>query len=164
MLPLKTKSADDFQTPATAVNPLLPYLKKEWTIWECAEGNGNLTKVLREKGFKVIGTDIKTGFNFLKDKPDFNFDFIITNPPYSFKNEFLKKAYEYGKPFAILLPLTALESKERQNLYAKYGVELLLLDKRINFETPSGSGSGSWFATAWFCWKLLPEKIMFGKL
>lgn len=73
MLPLKTKSADDFQTPPMALNPLLPYLNKEWTIWECAEGNGNLTKTLKEKGFKVVGTDIKTGFDFLKDKPDFDF-------------------------------------------------------------------------------------------
>ena len=35
-------------------------------------------------------------------------------------------------------------------LFEKYGIEVLLLDKRINFETPDGNGNGSWFATAWF--------------
>ena len=164
MLPLKIKSSDDFQTPPIALTPLLPYIKKDWVVWECANGNGNLEKALKDNGLNVVGTDIKTGFDFVKDKQDFNFDLIITNPPYSLKNEFLKKAYEYGKPFALLLPLTALESKERQSLYEKYGIEILLLNKRINFETPGGKGSSSWFATAWFCWKLLPEKIIFGKI
>jgi len=30
------------------------------------------------------------------------------------------------------------------------GLELILFDHRINFETPNGKGEGSWFATAWF--------------
>ena len=55
-----------------------------------------------------------------------------------------------GKPFAFLLPLTTFETRKRQYLFQKYGLEVIFFDKRINFETPSGKGSGSWFATAWF--------------
>ncbi len=40
-----------------------------------------------------------------------------------------------------------------------------MFDKRINFETPNGKGSGSWFATMWVTWKLnLPNQINFVKL
>jgi hypothetical protein len=160
--PQNKKYSDDFQTPSYALKPLIPFLNKEWIIWECAEGKGNLTNELKRLGFKVIGTDILSGKDFLKWQPE-KFDCIVTNPPYSLRYEFIKRAYELNKPFAMLMTLTTLEGK-RQELFEKYGIELLLLNKRINFETPSGKGSGAWFPVAWFCWKLLPKQIVFGKL
>lgn len=147
--PLKTKSSNDFQTPVEALIPLLPYLKKEWLIWECACGRRNLVKALNEKGFSAIGTDILTGDDFLKWLPE-KFDCIITNPPYSIKQQFLERCYTLKKPFALLLPLTTFETQKRQELFKRYGLEVIFLSKRLNFETPSGKGSGSWFATAWF--------------
>src|SRR5574344_195369 len=42
--PLRQGSSDDFQTPPIALKPLLPYLKSDWRIWECACGNGNLVR------------------------------------------------------------------------------------------------------------------------
>ncbi len=161
--PMKNISSDDFQTPAFALSPLLPYLDKNKVIWECASGKGNLSNALKNLGYKVVATDISEGKDFLSYEPDY-YDIILTNPPYSLKNKFLARAYSLGKPFAFLLPLTFLETQFRQSLFKKYGIEILLLNKRINFETPSGKGSGAWFATAWFCWKLLPERIMFGDL
>ena len=147
--PLRQGRTDDFQTPSSALEPLYKFLKPHWTIWECAAGNGNLAKALRKKGYKVISTDITSGHDFLKYEPK-SYDCIITNPPFSLKQEFLQRAYCLGKPFAFLLPLTALESAKRQFLFRCCGLELILFDHRINFETPSGKGSGSWFATAWF--------------
>lgn len=131
-------------------------------IWEPAEGKGNLTKALRKMGFKVIGSDILDGRDFLKWQPK-KWDVIVTNPPYSLRYEFIERAYELGKPWAMLMTLTTLEGK-RQRLFRKYGIQLLLFDKRINFETPSGRGSGAWFPVAWFCWKLLPKDIIFTKV
>jgi hypothetical protein len=153
--PLKNNGGDDFQTLSIALDPLIYFLKKEWVIWECAKGKGNIVNYLNQKGFNVIGTDIKEGpqYDFLLYEPP-QYDCIITNPPYSIKNEFLERAYTLRKPFAFLLPLTTLESAKRQKLFKKYGLEMILFDKRINFETPMGKGSGSWFATAWFCYGL----------
>jgi hypothetical protein len=162
--PMKQGNSDDFQTPPIALNPLLPYLKKEWLIWECAEGRGNLTKALKQKGFNVIGTDILQGYDFLNWFPE-KFDCIITNPPYSLKQKFIERCYKLNKPFALLLPLTALETLKRQSLFKKWGLELILFDKRINFETPSGKGSGSWFASAWFTnWLNIGRQLTFVKL
>lgn len=146
---MRKGAKDDFQTPPEALKPLLPYIKKSWKVWECAEGNGNLVKAFKKEGYDVIGTDILTGKDFLTYEPK-DYDVIVTNPPYSTKFDFLERAYELGKPFAFLLPLTTLESKKRQQLFDKHGIEVILVDKRINFETPNGDGSSSWFATAWF--------------
>jgi len=154
--------SDEFGTPKEAIEPLLPYLNKDWVIWECAWGKGSLAKHLKDKGFKVIG---EKDIDFLNKDLRHNvigYDCIITNPPYSMKESFIKECYEIGIPFALLMPLTALEGKKRGAMFKKYGIQLIIPNKRYNFETPSGKGSGSWFATAWFCWKLnLPKDLMF---
>jgi hypothetical protein len=152
--------SDEMMTPEVAINPLIPYLKKEWLIWECAWGKGSLAKHLENKEFMVFGNKED---NFFEVNP--YFDCIITNPPYSLKDRWLEKCYNLGKPFALLLPLTALEGKKRGKLYKKYGIQLIIPNKRINFITPSGKGSGSWFQVAWFCWGLnLPKDLMFVNL
>jgi hypothetical protein len=153
-LPQNVVSSDDFQTPAHAVHPLIPYLDVAWSIWEPACGNGNLVNELYKFVTECFGTDITVGCDFLIEDCGKDFDCIITNPPYSLKNEFLARCYKLGKPFALLLPLTTFETKRRQALFREHGVEVIFLPKRINFETPSGQGSGSWFATAWFTWGL----------
>jgi len=159
-----TGHADDFQTPAYALKPLLPFLDKNWTIWECACGKGNLVNGLRDFGFVTFGTDITAGFDFRMFEP-VDYDCIITNPPFSIKQEFLERAYILGKPFAFLLPLTTFETPKRQSLFRRYGLEVIFFDKRINFETPSGKGSGSWFATAWFTnWLNIGREMTFVKL
>ncbi len=147
--PLIKGNSNDFQTPPIALKPLYKYLIPGYTIWECASGKGNLVKELEKNSFKVVATDILTGENFMTYEPEY-YNYIITNPPYSLKQQFLERAYFLGKPFAFLLPLTTFETAKRQGLFKKYGLEVILFDKRINFETPSGKGSGSWFATAWF--------------
>lgn len=157
--PMKQGSPDDFQTPPEALIPLMPYLSKGWTIWEPAAGKGYLVDELEKQGFKVIATDKyyyadgDVSFDFLLDKP-IHWDCIITNPPFSLKQQFLERCYKLGTPFALLLPLTTLETARRQKLFRDYGVEIICMPKRINFETPNNSGGSSWFATAWFTWGL----------
>ena len=161
--PLRQGNSNDYQTPPEALEPLIPYLKKDWLIWECACGKGNLVNGLNNRGFLTRGTDALTGYDFLTWKPK-KFDCIITNPPFSLKQQFLQRCYELKKPFALLLPLTTFETAKRQDLFKKYGLEVILFDKRINFETSLGEGSGSWFATAWFTnWLNIGKTLTFKK-
>jgi hypothetical protein len=161
-IPQKQGSPDDFQTPPKAVIPLLPYLPKNWRIWECAAGKGNLVRALESQGYQTHGSDILTGTDFLTSPPPDPFDCIVTNPPYSLKDGFLDRTYSYGKPFALLMPLTALEGERKHQLYREHGIQLIIPNQRINFETPYGSDMGSWFTTAWFSWKLsLPRDLVF---
>jgi len=165
--PMKQGSPDDFQTPPEALYPLLPFLKKDWTIWECASGEGNLANELKKRGYEVVESDIITGQNFLTWEPE-RFDCIITNPPYKIKQDFLIRSYALGKPFALLLPLTTFETSKRQELFKQYGVQVIMFDKRINFQQKDiNHESKSWFSTAWFTWGLGLEKelnfVKFGK-
>ncbi len=157
---IKFENPDECYTPEYAIKPLLPFLKKEWKIWDCAFGSGRLAEHFNKLGFNIIGLK---GKNFLdKDSNEaFVFDVIITNPPYSSKDYFLKRCFEIGKPFALLLPLTALEGIKRGKMFEENEIQLIIPNKRINFEIPSKKKS-SWFATAWFCYKLnLPKQLNF---
>lgn len=158
---MKNEKNDELYTPNYAIEPLLKYLPKDKIIWECTDfGSSNITKLLKQYDYKVISTH-KDNFDFLTDIPNFDFDIIITNPPYSLKNEFLKKCYEYDKPFCLLLPLTSLEGIERGKMFREKGIDVLVLDKRCDFMDNKKS---NWFNTSWFCYKVLPKQLIFEEL
>ena len=158
---MKNEKNDELYTPDYAIEPLLKYLPKDKIIWECTDfGESNITKLLKQHDYKVISTH-KDNFDFLTDVPNFDFDMIITNPPYSLKNEFLKKCYEYDKPFCLLLPLTSLEGIERGKMFREKGIDVLVLDRRCDFMDNKKS---NWFNTSWFCYKVLPKQLIFEEL
>ena len=160
---MKNVKNDELYTPEYAIIPLLKYLPNNIVIWECTDfGKSNITKILKQNGYKVITTH-KNNFDFLTDTPNFQFDMIITNPPYSLKDEFLEKCYEYKKSFALLLPLTSLEGINRGKMYRENGIELLVFDRRCNFIYDNDKKS-NWFNTSWFCYKVLPKQLIFEEL
>ena len=68
---------DDFYpTPPQAVLPLLPHLElignTQYDVWECACGDGAISKVLEENGLNVRSTDlIDRGYG------DYGIDFLM---------------------------------------------------------------------------------------
>lgn len=158
--------SDNVQTPPKALYPLLKYVPQSWVIWECAAGKGNLVRALSSRNYRVVATDIlyAPDQDFLTMSPPEGVDCIITNPPYSIKDRFLERCYEIGKPFALLLPLTALGGKRRQALYREYRIQVVMLGGRVHFDTGTGKRA-CWFESAWFTWGLnLPQDIMFEQM
>lgn len=167
---------DNCQTPPYAVAPLIPLLKmnqsrgwanRQWVIWECAGGNHNLAQEIANFNRNhVISTDIQWGFNFLDpatvDRID-PFDAIITNPPFSLKYKFLARCYEIGKPFALLMPIDTLGAQTAQRLFDRHGVQVIIMDKRIDLIMPNkGEGGSAQFNSAWFTHGLnLPAQLNF---
>ena len=120
---------DYYATDPDAVKILLLYETFNNDIWECACGEGHISKVLEAAGYNVFSSDLiyrgfgePEPFDFLKDTlEDFKGD-IITNPPYKYALEFCKTALETIKPghkVAMFLKLTFLEGKKRQQFFLK---------------------------------------------
>ena len=112
---MQQEKNDELYTPNEAIIPILKYLDYNLIYWECTDfGESNITKVLKENGFKVIHTS-KREIDFLKDKANFEFDVIITNPPYSLKNEFLKKCMNIKNHLCYCFHLLHLREKNEIN-------------------------------------------------
>jgi hypothetical protein len=150
--PTQSLTIDCCETPAYALDPLLPYLEPFKWIWEPACGSGRLVRALLEADHEVIGSDILDGYNFLTAATT-DVDAIVTNPPYSIKPAWIRHCYELGKPFALLVPVETIGTGEVQRMMEQYGCELLLLNKRVNF-----------FPVLWFCWRVLPQPIVYGRI
>ncbi len=143
--------SDELYTPDEAFDLLKQYIPKDKIIFECAVGSGKLKNKMEKDGYKVVCSD-----DFFNEFPEY--DILITNPPFSLKDKFLEEAYKRNKPFAILLPITALEGLKRQEMYKNNGIKILFPKRRIDF---NGKGS-PWFYVAWFCWGIdLPEVLNF---
>ena len=130
--------------------------------FELTKENEKALKELLKEGHKVIYSHILEGKDFFEYEPD-SYDCIVSNPPYSLKNEFLRRCYEYKKPFCLLLPITNLEGIERGKMFRENSVELLVLDRRCNFIYNNAKKS-NWFNTSWFCWNILPRQLIFEEL
>jgi hypothetical protein len=148
---------DEMFTPDDAVEMIIPFIPKHVkTIWEpTATKEGGVVNVLKDKGYNVITTHIKDGQDFFSYEPE-KYDMIITNPPYSLKNEFLKRGFELSKPFMFLPPITTLEGLKRSKMFRKNRIQILIPDKRFNFKPYKKSGA--WFQTSWFTFRIGLDK------
>lgn len=145
-IPNTPQFRDMFETPSYAIKLLLPYIPLNIkNIWEPAAGYGKIVDVLQNSGYSVYPSDIRdcggrnTVFNFLTDSPPFTFmeeDYaIITNPPFSLKDEFINRAVHYNVPFAFLV--NADYHKKHSEWITKLGCQKLVPDFRISFITPN---------------------------
>jgi hypothetical protein len=162
----KSKKYDRCQTPHYALDPLIPFVPHKWLIWESASGDGQVATKLLLESYGVVESDLLTGQNFFEYEPD-KWDCQITNPPYSVKFRWIARSYQLGKPWALLMPVEAMGAAKAQRLFDEYGIEIILLDKRVNFKMPDKGyeGKGAQFPTAWYTWGLgLGRSLTYGKI
>lgn len=168
------KENDLYETEAWATEALLrslPY--KPNKVWEPSAGNHAIADVLRDHGIKVVTSDIVTYdrehdfiFDFING--DFNsinifdFDFIITNPPYGRGNrEAVKYARNIQKIYqsnacdlfgwSLLLTAKFDFGKTRKDIFKdnmNYLSKTVLLD-RISW---AGNGQTGTEDHAWYNW------------
>lgn len=163
------KASDEVYTPASAVMPLIKYLKQfkpDAVIW-CPfdQEHSKYVEVFTSFGFKVIHSHIDEGFNFFFYEPQEHYDVIISNPPFSCKDAVLKRLYELDKPYAMLLPVPTLQGQARFP-YMK-DIQYLGFDKRINYykdKEMTKLQTGVSFGSCYLCRKFLPKDLIIEEL
>lgn len=126
---------------------------------------GVLSIIQAQGDSSVIRSDISDGPDFFTYEPP-EYDCIVSNPPFTQKDRVLKRLYELGKPFAVLLPLNSLQSVDRYEFF-KNGIQILVFDKRIAYHDPQHMKDyvkGVSFATAYFCRDILPRDLILEEL
>lgn len=139
--------------------------------WECACGQGHISKVLVQFGFEVISTDLVASERGYGQNLDFLAqtkllaDYIITNPPYSLLNEFIRHGLELNPiMLALHVPHQALLQVGRKKLLEEVGypqyqyifVPTLKVDSKLD-----GHPTASVFNHVWAVWFPRSAKQLF---
>lgn len=159
---------DFFETPPEATCAALAHLNipEDVTLWECSCGFGKISKILEKihNPERVLSTELNKnrygigGVDFLTNGrsyiPQGRF-WIITNPPFKYANEFVRKAFEYGAERVIfLLRFNYMESgKVREDILGGgHLLRVFLIKERVTMfpygwtgKIPSAQQNHAWF-------------------
>ena len=157
---------DYYATDPKAMEALLKVESFSPHIWEPACGGGHLSRVLEGHGHDVRNSDVvdRMGggvelLDFIDGQLEEWEGDIITNPPYSFAQEFVERALEVvrdGGKVAMFLKLTFLEGKKRKGMFAKHPPKrVYVFSSRIACAKGGDfrSTQSSAVAYAWFVWE-----------
>ena len=97
----QNSASDECMTPYYAVDPLVKYIPKGKKIWCPFDKAWSAFVQILKKDNIVLYSHIDEGQDFFNYQPD-DFDLIISNPPFSVKDQVLERCYTLGKPFALL--------------------------------------------------------------
>ena len=156
---------DYYATEPKAVKMLLSVEKFNPYIWECACGEGHISKELEKSGYNVWSTDlVDRGYGDVRDFFSFKAQCrddidIITNPPYRYAKEFVEHALDVvqtGCKVAMLLKIQFLEGRARNKFFKKNPPKkIYVFSSRVNC-AKNGEFSkykSSAVCYAWFVWE-----------
>jgi len=151
---------DFYPTPPEATISLMEREKFSGLVWECACGDGSMSKVIAEYN-PVKSTDLvdrgygNSGIDFLEQIDEV--DNIITNPPYKLAKEFVLHAKRTAtKKIAMLCKLVFLESSGRYDMWqdTKFPLKTVyVFCKRVPiYKSGITMKNSGLIAYAWFVW------------
>lgn len=151
----KNKNANDsYQTPVGAVEALLKELRVRPTdkFLEPCRGDGNIFNRVPLRSTHKFWAEIDEGIDYLETPFD-KVDLIVTNPPFSLTEEFLRKSFSelaVGGTICYLQRLNYLGAVNRLPFWAEIGFpeKTSVLVPRPKFT----KGSTDSCEYAWFIW------------
>tara|TARA_R100000315_G_C5233806_1_gene144875 strand:- start:1190 stop:1756 length:567 start_codon:yes stop_codon:yes gene_type:complete len=123
---------DYYATEPVALEKFLDaYVKRDGcilrqNIWEPACGEGHLSEVLLDRGYRVQSTDlINRGYgdgvvDFLEFDVDIGYTDILTNPPFKLAEEFVRHGLKLADRVIIFQRIHFLESQKRYQLFQDF--------------------------------------------
>ena len=151
---------DDYTTPKDAFEMLLPYIDTSNIIYEPFYCEGLSAQYLTELGYNVIHKNE----DFYENWSKYDFDIIITNPPYSSKVKVFKELYKIDKPFAVLVPVSTITKLFLKQIFNQHldKIGMIVPPKRIHFIKGGVQSKRNWFDVVWITYKIdLPTPITF---
>lgn len=145
MYELKKVDKDHVATPRYVVEDIYSLIDIESfkSLWFPFNHYDSLFKLRAEElNLKYKATHIfdDVGNDFYTTEPPENCDLMISNPPFSEQNRIIERSFQLIdekkiKSFALLLPLSTLETEKRANIFEQYSDKLaiLIFKKRIKF-------------------------------
>lgn len=144
---------------------ILPIIRKQgfkniWCPFDTAESE--FVKIL-SKEFNVVYGHISEGQDFFSyDVLPSSVEVVVSNPPFSKRDEIFRKLYDWNIPFALIMNMNGLfDSKKRYDLFSHNKFELLIPKGRMKFFTSEGMKNSPNFQSIYVCSKMLDNQIEF---
>lgn len=158
-------STEFYPTPHEVTRALIEFMELQGvTVWEPACGEGHMAEAMKALGVEVIATNLhdqgygQTGVDYLT-APLPDCDWIITNPPFSRAEDFIRRSIQHGKPFALLLKSQYWHGKKRLDLFNDHKpVAVLPLTWRPDFHMGKKGGSPT-MEVLWTIWGPTPAAV-----
>lgn len=147
---------DFYPTPKRAIKELLKRINPTGLIWECACGDGAISKFLPKN---TISSDLidrrygEVGVDFLKTYK--SVDWIITNPPYKYATEFAKHALDCADNVAMLCKIQFLEGVKRYEFFKEHPPKkVFVFSRRLKiYKNGIKTNNSTMLCFAWFVWQ-----------
>ena len=143
---------DECYTPAYGVFPILKYIPKNKIVW-CPFDTKESEFVKNIPN--CIFSHINNGQDFYDYEPS-EWDIIISNPPFTNKRKIFERTLSFGKPFALLMSNTWLNDSAPKQLFKNKNLQLLMFDKRIQYN----NNNKITFSSSYYCYDFLPKQII----
>ena len=128
---------DEWMTPAWVVAKCFELLnppKGSKILMPYDTDKSEFVKYANVNGFEPV-----YGFRDFIPSSDKVCDYIITNPPYSIKDNVIDRCYQYEVPTALVLPIDCLGGVKRHEMFKKYGhPSVWIPNKRISYINEQG--------------------------
>lgn len=152
---------DAWETPDHAWDAVLKFVSKSLIIWEPFYCTGRSGRYIKNRGYTVYHEDR----DFFKYQPD-RFDIIVSNPPFSNKEEVFQRLLTFNKPFAMLIPLNSVANNFIKRCFntadLRSKLQLLFTAKKVNFLRNGKPGPNCSFNVTWLCYGMgLPFPVVF---
>lgn len=157
-------SNDECLTPAYGVKPILEFIPRGAIVW-CPFDTADSEFVKQiSKSNRVVHSHIANGQDFYSYEPD-EWDVMVSNPPFTNKRQIFQRALSFGKPFALIMSNTWLNDRAPMLLFKDKDLQLLMLDKRMEFIQKDGKDTNKiTFSSSYYCWNFLPKQIIIREL
>jgi len=151
---------DDYNTPLYVWEMLLDYLNldKNTKIYEPFYSNGVAKNYLAKLGYNNV---IHENMNFFDNYDKYDYEIIISNPPYSIKKNILKTLYNIDKPFVLIVPTAIISKLYMKTIFGKDidKLQFIIPNRRIQFERLDGyNQKRTAFDTIFLCYKMNLQK------
>ena len=145
-------ASDNYYSKKEVWEKIQQYIPKDKVIYEPFYGDGKIGQYLRELGFHVIHEPIDFFENDLGE-------IIVSNPPFSMKQEIFTRLKKLDKPFIIVMFPIVLSCKWFLDIFDD--IQIIIPKTRVKMYgngkenyTPNG---GVWY----FCYKMnLPKDLI----
>ena len=152
--PSNFEKYDNFVTSKEGWDVVKKYLpSEEYKIWSPFYHGGEVENYSGFPPDKLIHTNK----DFFLWQPE-EWDIICDNPPYSIKKQILKRCIDFGKPFALLMPLDTLERGYYRTMVAEnpdIRTTVIIPRDRIRFMKDNVIQGSNPCITVWYLFNIL---------